>query len=94
MMIIDYPPIRQDIPPTWAVRSRARHLVDIAAAGMGVKASEIMGHCRNRELVEARKWVARDLRASGYSLEQIGRALNRDHTTIMHYLKARKRRQA
>ena len=36
-----------------------------------------------RKLFHVRRTIARRARAMGFSLPQIGRALNRDHTTIL-----------
>mgnify|MGYP003110791218 CR=1 FL=1 len=42
---------------------------------------------RERKLVDARKVFAYILRTQNWSLNKIGRALKKDHTTIIHYLK-------
>jgi chromosomal replication initiation ATPase DnaA len=42
--------------------------------------------CRKTHLVTARKEVAEILEAAGYSYSDIGRALNRDHSTVLHFL--------
>lgn len=41
---------------------------------------------RNALLVEKRKLIAKELREKGLSYPQIGKLLNRHHTTIMHLL--------
>jgi chromosomal replication initiation ATPase DnaA len=40
-------------------------------------------------MVQIRKAIAVDARARGYSLPKIGRALNRDHTSIHSLLRSR-----
>jgi Bacterial dnaA protein helix-turn-helix len=46
----------------------------------------IAGRCRAYRLVLARAEVAKLLRERDYTTSQIGRVLNRDHTTIVFYL--------
>lgn len=41
---------------------------------------------RDASLVKKRKLIAKDLREQGLSYPQIGKLLNRHHTTIMHLL--------
>ena len=42
---------------------------------------------RKRETVDARKVYSKILRDSGYSYEFIGKTINKDHATIIHYIK-------
>jgi len=42
---------------------------------------------RTRSAVDARKYIAYILRANDYTLKQIGDVMDKDHTTIIHYLK-------
>jgi len=42
---------------------------------------------RKREVVDARKIYSKILRDSGYSYEAIGHTINKNHATIMHYIK-------
>lgn len=57
----------------------------------GIGLDELRGRVSNQQLVRIRKIIAQRLRAeTNLSLPQIGRKLNRDHTTIMHYLGATK----
>lgn len=86
-MLIDYPPIRREVTPQWEATTKARKLADIAAAGIGCTSEQIFGYRRNKPLVDARKWISREMRAAGYSYPQIAHALNRDHTTILYYLR-------
>lgn len=51
--------------------------------------SEIESACRKRQHVRARRWIAGELRADGWSYDSIGRLLGgRDHSTIIHLMKA------
>jgi len=42
---------------------------------------------RKRDVVDARKVYSKILRDSGYSYELIGKTINKNHATIMHYVK-------
>jgi len=47
---------------------------------------DVLNRLRKREMVEARMMFSKILRERGYGLAVIGGFLNKDHTTIMHYL--------
>ena len=51
-----------------------------------IHVTDIRSNCRRHELVRARWRIADKARANGFSLWQIARALNRDHTTIIYGL--------
>jgi hypothetical protein len=61
-------------------------LEEIAAAG-GASLALLRGPSQRRALVELRRIAARYLRSRGCSLPEIGAALSRDHTTILHLLR-------
>lgn len=52
------------------------------ASMSGLKVADIKGSCRRAELVLARDVVCYVAHREGISLSAIGRALNRDHSTI------------
>lgn len=59
--------------------------VNGAAAMHGVTTAQIVGPSRDSHVTQARQlacWIAYDSGAATYSA--IGKALNRDHTTVMH----------
>jgi hypothetical protein len=56
-----------------------------------ISRSDLVGKCRDADLVAARKAIAHSLRAAGFGLRHIGRILHRDRSTIEHYLGARVR---
>lgn len=64
--------------------SRIGQLIAEASRETGYTPQEIVGHSRKQPLARTRQWVMWKARQEGYSLEQIGRVLNRDHTTVLH----------
>jgi chromosomal replication initiation ATPase DnaA len=57
----------------------------VAAAGMTM--ADLRAPSRKREMMEVRRIVAAYLRRRGCSLPEIGRVLNRDHSTVLHLLR-------
>ncbi|MGI8839731.1 MAG: helix-turn-helix domain-containing protein [Caulobacteraceae bacterium] len=67
-----------------------------AAAQEGCEPADLIVHARSRELTAARQrawWACRELRPD-QSLPQLGRFFHRDHTTILHGLRACRARRA
>jgi hypothetical protein len=52
-----------------------------------IRVSELRSDSREMELVRTRAIIAKRARENGYTLQAIGRALNRDHTTIIHAIR-------
>lgn len=52
----------------------------------GYTAEHILSHSKQRKLVVARRECIAMLRAKGLSTPQIGKIMNRDHSTIVHAL--------
>lgn len=52
----------------------------------GYTLDEIRGRDRQADLVAIRRYAARFLRENGFSLPQIGKFLNRDHTTVINLI--------
>lgn len=63
-------------------------LVIQTAQDCGLSLAELRSDSRWRPLVRARQKAIKRARACSYSYWQIGRALNRDHSTIIHAEKA------
>lgn len=59
-------------------------ILERIAVDFGATAHEILGGRRHRNLVAARMCVAYELREKGYTLQQIGRWLKRDHSTVLY----------
>jgi hypothetical protein len=66
-------------------------LVVIAATRSGSSIGWFRGERRFSELVDGRAWVAREARARGYNFCVIGRALNRDPSSVHNLVKGKKR---
>lgn len=62
---------------------RVRLYACIAAANHKTTIKCVMGESRSRPDVYARREVMRRLRDDGFSYSQIGRWLDRDHSTVM-----------
>ena len=79
----------EDIPE----RTTIRAIIRDASVLTGIPVPDIIGHKRTKEFVRVRQAVMWEARRQGYSLPQIGRALNRDHTTVIHGLRQVERRR-
>ncbi len=62
----------------------ANALVGHAAQAIRFTPDEVTGQRRHKMLIAARSAIAIVLLERGWSYPRIGRALNRDHTTIVH----------
>src|SRR5258708_18370154 len=78
-----------DLAAAVAAARRLRFTVEVEqiAAAAGVTVEQVRGRGKGRELVEVRRIVAAYLRRRGCSLPEIGRVLNRDHTSVLHLLR-------
>ena len=61
-------------------------LIEVASKH-NITVKKMLSKSRKQNIVMARIEAARRLRELGYSLERIGMALHRDHSTIAYYLK-------
>jgi chromosomal replication initiation ATPase DnaA len=64
-------------------------LVVMGANRIGSSLKWFRSDRRFEELVAGRAWVAREARQRGHSFPAIGRALNRDHSSIIHLVRTR-----
>ncbi len=73
-----------------AAARRLRYTAEVEqiVGAAGVTVDQMRGRRKGRELVEVRRIVAAYLRRRGCSLPEIGRVLNRDHTTVLNLLRA------
>ena len=74
----------EDIRATRTPRATVRMIASEVSEITGVPASEILGRRRAQEVCHARELVCYVARRTGMTYSQIGRALNRDHSTIIH----------
>lgn len=51
-----------------------------------ISKEQILSQTRTKELVFARMLISCIMRLNGFTFAQIGELLNRNHSTIMHYL--------
>ena len=61
-----------------------RRAISRAAEHHGVTVAEIKGRSRLGPAAAARQDVFPALRESGWSFQRIGKAMGRDHSTVMH----------
>lgn len=74
-------------------RATVRQIAIEVCAYTGHSVSSVMGNSRLAHDCRVREMVCYIARRSGMSLPQIGRALHRDHTTIMHAINNEARRR-
>jgi chromosomal replication initiation ATPase DnaA len=60
--------------------------IDVIAQEHGYTADDIIGKSKLKTLVKARRQCVVMLRNKGYSTTEIGRIMQRDHSTICHAL--------
>lgn len=80
---LDYP---TELAPHYPWAIQAKPLILRAAEAIGEPVAVLMGDNRAQKLAQARWAVMLGLRNAGWSLTRIGRALHRDHTTVMNGL--------
>lgn len=64
--------------------------MDTIASKHGYTVDDILGKSRMKSLVAVRRQCVVMLRNRGYSTTEIGRIMNRDHSTIVHALQMSK----
>lgn len=64
-------------------RAMMRTILERLAKARGLEPEEILARSRDPELVKARAALYGSLRLLGWSYEAIGRAVGRDHQTIL-----------
>lgn len=62
-------------------------MIEATLSRIGITLDELQSNSRKRELVCARRVVAKILRDNSESLHSIGRVINRDHSTVAYLLK-------
>ena len=78
----------------FAVKRHSVHqIVELVAQETGIAANAIMGDSRRGPIVRARQIVMYEAHQRGLSLQQIGAAMGRHHTTILHGIRAEQARR-
>ncbi len=77
-----------ETPPSWVTDffPRLRALLETISQETGVPIEQIRGGQKVRHIVDARWRFMRAAYAQGHPLTLIGRAVNRDHTTVCYAL--------
>lgn len=70
-----------------------RQIASQVAEATDVPFKAIMGVRRDARTVQARQLVMYIARREGLSLQRIGRVMNRDHTTVLHGIRAEEQRR-
>ena len=78
-------PIQLD-PNSLTWHEELTQLINTLAVARNTSLAMVRGRRRRADIVKARKSIAKAVEPYGYSLTQIGRAMNRDHSTIHFYL--------
>jgi chromosomal replication initiation ATPase DnaA len=63
-----------------------RKLLEAHAQKVGISVEMFTGTAHAQSLVQHRREFCRDARSKGYTLQMIGQAIGRHHTTVMHLL--------
>lgn len=69
-------------------------LIDVVAEATGFTADQILSHTRGGAVEKARHLVMFEAHAAGVSKAAIGRAMNRDHSTVLHGIRKEQARRA
>ena len=60
-------------------------IIDVVCERFNYTKYDILGHKRNRNVVIARQYIVQlALKMTGYTLTELGKKLNRDHSTIIY----------
>lgn len=91
----DYAPPPPAPPPVQSPADRTTAIMRRVGAQFGVTPTEMRGPRQTRAVAWARQAAMAAVREeTPYSLPKIGRAFNRDHTTVLHALRQHEARMA
>lgn len=74
-------------------RSTVLRIVDAVSEATGIPAKHILSQKRTAPVARARQIVMYEARRAGLSYPQIGEALGRDHTSVIHGVRAEEKRR-
>lgn len=77
-------PAPEPLPPPKPGARQYVHILHDVATRHAMTPDDIIGKSRSPRYVEARQEAFYLLKQAGYSMLQIGRFCNRDHTTVLH----------
>lgn len=83
-----------DIKMRRTMAKQIMRITEEVARSIGVTARDIVSHSRQPHLVSARDLIAFEARVQGCTLQQIGRAMNRDHSSIHDAIRREAKRRA
>jgi chromosomal replication initiation ATPase DnaA len=72
---------------------KVKPIVDAVAEATGIQARFLYGHGRTARVAEARQLIYYLAHKKGINYSAIGRAMNRDHTTVIHGIRAEEMRR-
>jgi chromosomal replication initiation ATPase DnaA len=75
-------------------REKNLTIIDYIASGTEFTRDDILGRRKFPDLVAVRRNCVMAFRNMGYSTLQIGRIMNRDHSTIVHAIQQHAKREA
>lgn len=67
-------------------QTASKKIIDICKAH-GIPVAAVRGQVRTRAAISARRAICIELRKLHMSYGEIGRMINRDHTSVIHHLK-------
>lgn len=70
-----------------------RQIIEAVAAEADVPVAHILGRRLDRKTVQARQLAMYVAVRAGHSLPKVGEVFNRDHTTVLHGVRAEERRR-
>ena len=72
--------------PIKPIKILTKTVVENAAKVFDIKEEEIKGKCRKQHFVKCRMFISFYLKDNGLTLHYIGNLINKDHSSIIHYL--------
>lgn len=73
-------------------RESVRKVVEAISEKTGIPPERIVSVTRNKAVVAARHWAFYELQQAGFSLTQMGRMFQKDHTTVLHGIRKHMKR--
>ena len=71
---------------TIPIRVLPAAIISNAAQVFDISKEKILGKCRQKQYVKSRIFISYFLRTNGFTLHEIGKVLNKDHSSIIHHI--------